>query len=291
MDNNLIDKSAIIEQDVIIGDNVVIGENTVIKKGTQIESGSIIGKNCIIGESSYIDFGVIIRDSVTIGSHAFVGARSILGEFLVDFVAKRECIEHPLIVGENAIIRSETIIYGDSVIGSGFQTGHRVTVRERSILGNNVRVGTLSDIQGFCEIGDYVNLHSNVHVGQKSKIEDYVWLFPYVVLTNDPNPPSNDLQGVTVKRFAVVSTGAIVLPGITINEESLVGAGAIVTKDVERDAIVVGNPAKVVGKTQKIKNKITGEPVYPWKYTFDRGMPWEGIGYTKWLTTQDIEEN
>lgn len=41
-------------------------------------------------------------------------------------------------------------------------------------IGNHVRIGTLSDIQGHCEIGNYVNMHSNVHIGMKSEIEDFV---------------------------------------------------------------------------------------------------------------------
>jgi len=46
------------------------------------------------------------------------------------------------IIGENALIRSDTIIYGDTTIGINFQPGHRVSVRESSTLGSNVRIGT-----------------------------------------------------------------------------------------------------------------------------------------------------
>lgn len=67
-------------------------------------------------------------------------------------------------------------------------------------------IGTLSDIQGHCEIGNYVRLHSNVHIGQESKIGNFDWIFPFTVLTNDPHPPSNELIGVTIDDFAVVAT-------------------------------------------------------------------------------------
>jgi UDP-3-O-[3-hydroxymyristoyl] glucosamine N-acyltransferase len=69
----------------------------------------------------------------------------------------------------------------------------------------------LSDLQGHCEIGDYVRFHSNVHIGQKSKIGNFVWIFPYVVLTNDPYPPSNNLVGVTVHDFAAIATMSVIL--------------------------------------------------------------------------------
>lgn len=276
MNNNIIAKSAIIEENVIIGKNVKIGEKTVIRMG------SIIGDNTDIGDKTYIDFNVIIRDNVKIGINSFVGARSILGEYLADFTVRREIAPHILNIGDNAVIRSDTIIYGDNKIGDYFQTGHRVTIREKSQIGSHVKVGTLSDIQGYCEIGNYVNMHSNVHIGNKSKIKDYVWIFPYVVLTNDPNPPSENILGVTVEEFAVIATGTVVLPGIIIGRESLVGAGAVVTRNVLPEKVVVGNPAKEIGRADKIKDRVTGEQVYPWKYSFDRGMPWEGIGYEKW---------
>lgn len=256
--------------------NLIKGKNVVIKENV------IIGENVILEDDVYLDYGVIIRDNVHLKKGTFVGARSIIGEFVVDFFKDRINKKHKLVIGENSLIRSETIIYGDSIIGENFQTGHRVTIREKSVIGNNVRIGTLSDIQGHCEIGNYVNLHSNVHIGNKSIIKDYVWIFPYVVLTNDPTPPSDELLGVTVEEFAVIATGTTVLPGINIGEGSLVGAGTIVNKNVPKEQIAIGNPMKIIGDIRKIKNKITGDAVYPWKYNFERGMPWQGIGYEVW---------
>lgn len=245
----------------------------------------------IIGEGTYLDYGVIIRDNVNIKEHGKIGARCILGEYLVEFFQDNKYGFHPLVIGKNAQIRSESIIYGDNILGDYFQTGHRVTIREKSRIGNHVRVGTLSDIQGYCEIQDYVNMHSNVHVGQKSVIKKYAWIFPYVVLTNDPNPPSKSLLGVTIEEFAVVSTGSIILPGLTVGEGALVGAGAIVTKNIEEGMVAVGNPAKIICRTDRIVDNVTGEKVYPWQYTFDRGMPWQGVGYEKWKKEQCKYEN
>lgn len=260
-----------------------ISEKAIIKEGV------IIGENVTIEDNVYIDYGTIIRDNVHIKKDTFIGARCILGEYLVDFFEERKNKNHKLIIGKNSLIRSETIIYGDNIIGDNFQTGHRVTIRENSKIGKNVRIGTLSDIQGHCEIGNYVNLHSNVHIGNKSIIKDYVWIFPYVVLTNDPTPPSEVLMGVTIEKFAVIATGTTILPGITVGEESLVGAGSLVNKNVPKSQIAIGNPLKIIGETEKIKNKITGKQVYPWKYNFDRGMPWEGVGYDKWSENSEGE--
>lgn len=261
----------------MISKSAKIGNNVTIKEGT------IIGENVIIEDNVYLDYGCIIRDNVTIKKNSTIGARSILGEYLMDFYDAHTNKNHPLVIGENALIRSETIIYGDTQIGDNFQCGHRVTIREKSHIGNNVRIGTLSDLQGDCKIGNYVNMHSNVHIGQKSVIKDYVWIFPYVVLTNDPTPPSDKLLGVTIESFAIISTGSIVLPGIHIDEDTLIGAGCIVTKDVKKGKVVVGNPGKEICDITKIKNNFTGEQVYPWRYSFDRGMPWKKETVDNWM--------
>ena len=188
------------------------------------------------------------------------------------------------------MIRSGSILYAGSSIGDNFQTGHRVTIREKAVIGNDVSVGTLSDIQGNCKIGNYVRLHSNVHIGQLSEIDDYVWIFPYVVLTNDPTPPSESFVGVHVHSFATVATGAIVMPGLELGQDCLIGAGAIVTKSAEPYAVMVGNPAKQISDVRNIKSKITGEPVYPWRDHFGRYMPWDGVGFDAWYASLDIEE-
>lgn len=259
-----------------------MGKNCKIAPTAIIMDDVKLGDNIVIEDNVFIDYGTIVRDNVHIKSCTTIGARCILGEYLIDFYENRINKVHPLIIGENSIIRSETIIYGDTEIGANFQCGHRVTIREKANIGHHVKIGTLSDIQGDCEIGNYVNMHSNVHIGQKSKINDFVWIFPYVVLTNDPTPPSTEMVGVEIDEFAVVATASIILPGIHIGKDSMVGAGAIVTKDVPESKVFVGNPAREICDITKIKNKSTGNSAYPWRFNFNRGMPWMEVGYEKW---------
>ncbi len=265
----------------IVGDNVSVGDNVVIRDNCIIED------NVVLGDNIFIDSNTIIRSDVSLGKNSTIGANCIIGEYQMDFYRDRQHHAHPLNIGDNALIRSGSIIYSGSDIGENFQTGHQVTIREKSRIGNNVSVGTLSDIQGNCDIGNYVRMHSNVHIGQLSKIDDCVWIFPYVILTNDPTPPSENMLGVHIHSFAIVATSTVVLPGIEIKSDSLVGAGSVVNRDVEPYAVVVGNPAKQRADVRNMKNKITGEMVYPWRYHFDRAMPWEGIGFDKWYDSLD----
>jgi len=256
-----------------------IGRNVTIKEGV------IIGENVTIEDYVFLDYGCIVRDNVYIKKRSFIGARSILGEYLMDFYKDKTNKVHPLVIGENALIRTENVIYGDTVIGNNFQSGHKVTIRETTKVGHNVRVGTLSVIQHQCKIGNYVSIHSNCFIGEESLINDYVWIFPHVVVTNDPTPPSDKLLGVIIDSFAIIAAKSLLLPGVHIYEDALVGAGAIVIKDVAKETVVVGNPAKEICSVTEIKNKFTGESVYPWRYTFKRGMPWEESDYETWYNS------
>lgn len=271
-------KNCVIDDTARIGENVIIGHNCIIEA------------DVLIGSNTYIDSNTIIRSGTQIGPNSFIGSNCIIGEYLMDFCISRTLKKHNLIIGKDALIRSGSIIYTESTIGESFQTGHQVTIREKSIIGNHVSVGTLSDIQGNCAIGNYVRMHSNVHIGQLSVVDDFVWIFPYVVLTNDPTPPSNNFVGVHIHPFAIVATGTLVMPGIDIGQDALVAAGCIVTKDVEPYAVVMGNPGKPKGDVRTIKSRLTGEYIYPWRYHFEHYMPWEEKDFESWYGSLDLRE-
>ena len=236
-----------------------------------IGDGVVLGSNVSVGPFSIIHEGVTIGSGSKIGSHCEIGVFSDMAS------------EKTLVIGEDSHIRSHSILYIGSSFGKAFTTGHRVTIRENTVAGTNFQVGTLGDIQGDCTVGDYVRLHSNVHVGKSSKIGNFVWIFPYVVLTNDPHPPSEVCMGVTVGDFSVIATMSTILPGINISEGALVGAHSLVNRDVASNTIVAGVPAKAIGPTSRIK--LTNSPedaAYPWRRHFHRGYPEEII--SEWKT-------
>lgn len=257
------------------------GKNVIIQEGCHI------GENVTIGDDVYIDYGCIIRDNVVIGDGSTIGPHCILGEYTADWYGDHSATMKPLTIGAGAVIRSDTVIYADVTIGDCLNTGHHVTIREKTVMGDHCSVGTLTDIQGNCTLGNYVRIHSDVFVGPNATIKDFAWIFPHVVITNDPTPPSECAMGVTLEEYAVVSAGSILLPGITVATDSLVAAGALVTKDVKSGEVVGGNPAKKIADIDQLKDRKTGEKSYPWRYTFDRYMPWQGIGYTEWKDGQN----
>lgn len=237
-----------------------------------IHSSAIISPSANISKNVTIGPFSIIHDNVTIGDNTQIDAYCEIG------YPTQLATEQTLIIGANSLIRSHSVIYMGSRFGEGLQTGHRVTIRENTVAGEGLRVGTSSDIQGDVVIGEYVRMHSNVFVAKGAEIGDFVWLFPYVVLTNDPHPPSDTCLGVIVEEYAAVGARSTVLPGIRVGKHSLVAAHSCVTRDVPADVVVRGVPAKVVSDVNAIElTDQPGQSAYPWTRHFHRGYPREVI--------------
>ena len=84
-------------------------------------------------------------------------------------------------------MRSGTYIYAGNKIGSNFQTGHKVNIREENEIGNNVSIGTQCVIEHHVKIGN-VRIHSNVFIPEFTILKSNVWIGPNVVLTNAKYP-------------------------------------------------------------------------------------------------------
>ena len=242
-----------------------------------------LGKNVKIGKNVRIGDNTIIYDNVVIEDDTVIANNCVIGEPVTTYYTDENYVNPPTVIGPDSLIRSHAIIYAGTTTGKEFATGHRVTIREYSVFGVNCSIGTLSDIQGYAKFGDYCRLHSNVHVGQNSELGDFVFIYPYVVLTNDPTPPSNICKGPKVGNYSQVATMSVLLPGVVVGEHVLIGAGSIVSKDVANYSLTLGNPAKHIKDVSEIKSRNSDSSHYPWPENFDRGMPWEGIGYKNWM--------
>jgi acetyltransferase-like isoleucine patch superfamily enzyme len=153
-------------------------------------------------------------------------------------------------IGSRARLRTHTVIYAGNRIGQNFQTGNKVNIRESNDIGDDVSIGTLSVIEHHVKIGNNVRIHSQAFVPEYSVLEDYSWIGPNAVLTNAkyPRSPSvkKSLRGPIIKKGAKIGANSTILPGITVGEGALVGAGSVVTRDVPDNAVVVGNPARII---------------------------------------------
>jgi acetyltransferase-like isoleucine patch superfamily enzyme len=142
-------------------------------------------------------------------------------------------------------------------------------------LGRGVRVYGFTNLYG-CEIGDdskigtFVEIQKGAHGGARCKIsshtficegvvlEDEVFIGHNVTFINDLYPRSTNDGGrlqteadwkcvpTRVQRGASIGSGATLLCGITVGPRAIIGAGSVVTRDVPADAVVAGNPARVL---------------------------------------------
>ena len=158
-----------------------------------------------------------------------------------------------LSVGPHAVVRAHSVIYAGCQIGSHLETGHGVVIREENRIGDHLSIWNNSTIDYGCVVGHRVRIHCNVYVAQFTVIEDDVFLAPGVMIANDRHPICKDcMKGPTIKRGARVGINATLLPEVVVGEAALVGAGAVVTKDVPPGAVVVGNPARIIGRAKDL---------------------------------------
>lgn len=159
-------------------------------------------------------------------------------------------------IGDNAIIRSFTVIYAGNKIGDNFQAGNKVNIREFNEIGNNVSIGTLSVVEHHVIIEKGVRIHTQAFVPEYTILEQECWIGPNVVITNAKYPKSKEvkqnLKGAHIRRKAMIGANSTLLPGVMIGQFALVGAGSVVTKDVEQGAVVAGNPAKLINRIENL---------------------------------------
>ena len=125
-------------------------------------------------------------------------------------------------------------------------------------IGSRTKIGAFVEIQKGARIGMDCKISSHTFICEGVIIEDRVFVGHQVVFINDRYPraanPEGQLQTekdwvvqqTIVKRGASIGSGSVILCNVTIGENAMVGAGSVVTKDVPANAIVAGNPARII---------------------------------------------
>jgi len=229
-------KNVIISENVIFGKNVIVGNNVIIYEGTQI------GNN------------VIIQDNVVIGKQPTKAKASILPETKM---------LPPAIIGNGVTIGTSSIIYANAEISDEVFIADLATVRERVRIGERTIVGRGVAVENDCTVGSRCKLETNCYITAYSEIGNDVFIAPCVVTTNDnfmgrSKERFDKFKGITVKTGGRIGANSTVLPGKVIHEDGAVAAGSIVTKDVQKEELVVGSPAKkirTVSENQLLRNQ------------------------------------
>ena len=145
-------------------------------------------------------------------------------------------------------------------VGKGTKIWAFAHILPNAVIGNNCNICDNVFIENDVTLGDNVTVKCGVQLWDGCHIQDDVFIGPNATFTNDLFPRSKQypehFKNTIVEKGASIGANATLLSGITIGRKAMVGAGAVVTKSVPPNAIVVGNPAKIVGyiDTPKAEN-------------------------------------
>jgi acetyltransferase-like isoleucine patch superfamily enzyme len=125
-------------------------------------------------------------------------------------------------------------------------------------IGDETKIGAFVEIQKNAKVGRRCKISSHTFICEGVHIEDNVFVGHSVTFINDSYPRATTAEGglqtekdwkveqTLVKKGASIGSGSTILSKVVIGENAIIGAGSMVTKDVPTDAIVAGNPAKVL---------------------------------------------
>lgn len=225
-----------------------VGINTTFGSFVVIEDGVIIGENCVIGNN------VVIHKDTTIGSNVRIDDNSVIGKLpmrSVNSVFKDDKEILPANISDGCMIGACVIIYRGCEIKDNVLVADLSSIRENVLIGNKTIIGRGVSVENYCNIGSNCKIETNAYITAYSNIEDYVFIAPGVVTSNDnyaarSKERYSHYKGVTIKKGGRIGAQATILPGKTIFEDGFVAAGSVVTKDVNKEEIVAGNPAKLI---------------------------------------------
>ena len=157
-------------------------------------------------------------------------------------------IAHDVKLGRGVLIYGFTNLYGCEI-------------------GDDSKIGTFVEIQKGARIGARCKISSHTFICEGVVVEDEVFVGHNVTFINDLYPRSTNGEGnlqseadwqcvpTRIQRGASIGSGTTLLCGITVGARAVIGAGSVVTRDVPADAIVAGNPARVLRSLGQSKKK------------------------------------
>jgi acetyltransferase-like isoleucine patch superfamily enzyme len=158
-----------------------------------------------------------------------------------------------VVLGSGCLIRSGSVIYSGVEFGDYCQTGHHVVVRENTKMGKRSVLGTGVKVEMSTTIGDHVLIETQSHLTAFMTVEDYVFMGPGCVTTNDLRMlhrragAGAQLKGATIQWGARIGGGTVILPAVSIGKESVIAAGSVVARDIPAKTLAAGNPARLLG--------------------------------------------
>jgi len=154
-------------------------------------------------------------------------------------------------VSERPFVHGSALVEPGAVVGAGTRVWAFAHILPGAVVGRDCNICDHVFIEGNVRVGDRVTIKPGVQLWVGVTLEDDVFVGPNATFTNDLFPRSKDYPAerprTIVRRRASVGANATILAGTVIGSNAMVGAGAVVTREVPPNAIVTGNPARIVG--------------------------------------------
>jgi acetyltransferase-like isoleucine patch superfamily enzyme len=125
-------------------------------------------------------------------------------------------------------------------------------------IGDNTKIGAFVEVQKNATIGRNCKIQSHTFICEGVTIEDEVFVGHSVTFVNDKYPRATNTDGrlqneadwkvepTIIKKGATIGSGSTILSNVTVGENAMIGAGSVVTKNVPKNSVVAGNPAKFI---------------------------------------------
>lgn len=217
-------------------------KNNLIDNIMNLVRGILVGKQfCFI----YPD--VVIGENVKIFPGAVIG-RPPLSSGATKRITDVNSIRKT-IISTGCIIGSNAVIYKGCWLGLNTMVCDTACIRENVTIGNNSLIAMGVTINVNTKIGDHVKIMDNCHITGNAIIENNVFIGMLTTSANDNSMGKNNMdlenqKGPTIKEGARIGQGSCLFPNIIIEEYSTVGSNSVVTKNVNKNSIVYGIPAK-----------------------------------------------
>jgi UDP-2-acetamido-3-amino-2,3-dideoxy-glucuronate N-acetyltransferase len=163
----------------------------------------------------------------------------------------------------NYYINEHAVVDEGVEIGEGTKIWHFSHIQKGAKVGKKCILGQNVNVANNVVIGNYCKIQNNVSVYEGVTLEDFVFCGPSMVFTNITGPRCKYPQAgseyyikTLVKEGATIGANATIVCGNTVGKHAMVGAGAVVTKDIPDYALVVGNPAKIIGWVSEAGKKL-----------------------------------
>lgn len=184
------------------------------------------------GEKDQVVFGDYEEIAPILNKH-----QSIIEDMVIEPIARNSSIGLMNLVSLNARIEAGAILREHVIIGE------QVIIMMGAIINIGASINDQTMIDMGAIIGGCAQIGKRCHIGAGAVIAGVI------------EPAS--AQPVVIEDDVMIGANAIILEGIHIKKGAVVGAGAVVTRDVEEDCVVVGNPARVV----KMKSQVATEKI------------------------------